>query len=250
MGLFFVFLKVKNLDKFAKSCYIQPSHQNKKERERDMFQVVRLLDTDRRGWTVYIDGVETGVCEITIVGPKGELRYGKRPEGYDAWVFREEAGGGSVTLLFTRDLNGNLLVGLIREKRANMGNAPVWCIMGGFVKHGESHEQAQQREAAQEGDINTSAAQILRGVPTNPNRAFFVADVEQAEGVHAYALQVPLEWLEAEEGSDFLRFKSHVLLSGTKGTSDVRFMPWKQAVLCSADSLARSAIAQLLTEEL
>lgn len=215
-----------------------------------MFQVSQLSETDRRGWTVFINGVETQVGMLEIVSSKGTLTYAKRPEGYDAWVFREEGGGGSVTLLFTRDLKGNLLVGLIREKRANMGDALVWCIMGGFVKQDESHEQAQQREAAQEGDINTAAAQMLPGVHTNPNRAFFVADVEQGEGVHAYALQIPLEWLEAEEGSEFLRFKSNVLLSGTKGTSDVRFMPWKQAVRCSADSLARSAIAQLLTEEL
>ncbi|MDO8590980.1 MAG: NUDIX hydrolase, partial [bacterium] len=170
--------------------------------------------------------------------------YGLRPEGYDSWVYREPQGGGEVTIPYVFTPEGELLVGLLREARANMGDQPVWCVIGGFVDAGESHEQAQVREASEEAGLDARKAQVLPGLPTNANRAFFVADAINNEGVHAFRLKINFNQLEPD--GQCWKLKDSALLPSFKKGADLRFFRWNEAITGSADGLARSAIAQLV----
>jgi len=179
----------------------------------------------------------------------GTLTYGRRPEGYDAWVFRETSGGGAVTLPYAVTPEGEILVGLLPEKRPNMGSMPVLCVVGGFVEPGETHEKAQAREAEQEAGINTVKAKKLGGVGINPNRAFFVADPGAGEGVQAFGLQLPFNMLEADDDLCW-KLKSANELASVKKASDLRFFRWRHAAHLSPDGLALAAIAKLIAEVL
>lgn len=208
------------------------------------FEMGQIPGNTERGWTVHIDDKRWKVGRIEIESRFGVLTYGLRPEGYDIWTFREEGGGGAVTLPYARTPEGELLVGLLLEKRANMGDQPVWCVIGGFVDPGETHAQAQARETGEETGLNTARAEELAGMATNANRAFFVADASAGEGVRAYGLELPFDWLEVD-GENF-KLKDAALLPSFKKASDVGFFPWRDAIARSPDALARSAIAQLL----
>ena len=148
-----------------------------------MFDMKPIPKDNARGWTVTIDGEErSGIGLIELSSRFGTLTYGLRPEGYDAWAFREEGGGGVVTIPYTIDPNGNVFVGLIQEKRTNMGSEPVLCVIGGFVDPDETHDSAQIRETAEESGLDARKSQHLDGAGANPNRAFFVADAMKGEG--------------------------------------------------------------------
>jgi len=215
-----------------------------KEGDAMAFEIVAIPEDKGRGWTVLINGKEQQVGKIEITSKFGTLSYGLRPEGFDGWAFREEGGGGAVTVPYARTPDGELLLGLVREKRANMGAEPVWCVIGGFIDPGESHEEAQTRETAEETGLDATRAEELTGLPANANRAFFVADAFGNEGVHAYGLELPFDQLE-EDGESW-QLKNAALLAGFKKVDEVRFFPWKDAIKRSPDALARSAIAQLL----
>lgn len=209
----------------------------------DNFKMQPIPSAKARGWTVKIDGKEQTVGLIELESKFGKLTYGLRPEGYDAWVFREAGGGGAVTVPYARTPEGELLVGLLLEKRANMGDEPVWCVIGGFLNKGETHQQALVRETAEESGLDAAKASELHGLRSNSNRAFFVADAKN-EGVLAGGLMLSYDELEAD-GRNW-KLKDAALLAGFKKAGDVRFFRWRDAIRVTADALARSAIAQLL----
>lgn len=213
------------------------------------FQIGTIPEGHKRGWKVLIDGKEQKVGRIEISSKFGTLTYGFRPEGYDGWAFLEQGGGGTITLPYTYTLDGELLVGLLLEKRPNMGDQPVWCAIGGFVDPGESHEQAQVREADEESGLSTAQAKEFPSMANNSNRGFFVADAGAHEGVHAYGLLMPFDWLEEEGGGNSWKLKLNTHLDHKKA-GDVRFFRWRDAIRQCPDSLARAAIAQLLAEVL
>lgn len=207
------------------------------------FQISPIPSEKDPGWKALVNGEEVVLRHLLLESRFGRLEYGQRPEGYDAWAFREAGGGGAVTVPYCYDTNGELLVGLLLEKRANMGPKPCWCVIGGFVDPGEAHEEAQARETQEETGLQTAKAKELGGKTTNANRAFFVADASQGEGVRAYASKLPFEWLEKdEEGYKLSKSASF----DHKKAEAVRFFPWREAVKKSPDALARAAIAQLL----
>lgn len=210
----------------------------------EKFEMQPIPSVKARGWAVKIDGKEQTVGSVELESKFGKLIYGLRPEGYDAWVFCEAGGGGAVTIPVSVMLGGKVFVGLILEKRANMGDKPVWCAIGGFLDPGETHEQTQVREAAEESGLNTMSAKNLPGLHINSNRAFFVADAA-SEGTRAYVLNVPEDMLELD-GGECWKLKASTLLPGFKKSGDVRFFEINEAILRTADALALAAMAKVM----
>jgi ADP-ribose pyrophosphatase YjhB (NUDIX family) len=211
-------------------------------------ELIGKIPSDKNaGWVVEIDGEEQKVGMIKISSKFGTFVYGLLAAGYDSWYFYEAGGGGAVTLPYSINENGELYVGLLPEKRPNMGGIYP-CVIGGFLKPGESHAAAQSREADEEAGLNLQA-EALHGVPTNSNRAFFVTDLQAGEGVNAFGMRIPFELLsEAENGSMCL--KTDTSLPGYAKSASVIFLPWKEAARLTPDSLARSAMLLLVAEVL
>ena len=219
-----------------------------------MFTITKIPLDKICGWTVYINGHKQRIEMIEVKSQFGTLTYGVRPEGYDSWVFKEQGGGGAVTVLYTYTPDGELYIGMILEDRPNMGDEQVWCVIGGFIKPSETHQDAQLRESVEEAGINVKAEQ-LPGLPMVSNRLFFVADVRCGEGVHAYALNVPFDQLKlideqmgAKGGFRFA--EENIKLGDFKKANQVTFFNWRDAIKITPDALGRAAIAQLLADVL
>jgi len=212
-----------------------------------LFKMVPIPDAvpDDRRWNVFIDGVEHRSSIIEIENLKyGVVTYGQRPEGYPSWVFAQQGGGGVITLPYVIPVDGEILVGLIKEKRANMGEEPVWCVIGGFVDPNETHREAQARELAEEaGFLEVMRSVEMPGLPINADRAFFVADSAKGEGDHAFMYRISEGELEAD--GDSFKLKDAALFPGFKKASELRFFPWRKAVQITADGLALAALAKL-----
>ncbi|MEK7575030.1 MAG: hypothetical protein AAB511_02245 [Patescibacteria group bacterium] len=203
----------------------------------------------KRGWTITADGVIIRPRKLTLESRFGVWTYGVRPEGYDSIVIGEAAGGGAATLPYSYAPDGRLLVGLVMENRPNMGDEPTPCLMGGFVKLGETHAQAQTRFGVEEGGMNTGSAKELQGFPANFNRAYCVADAKADEGLHVFAVEIDHGVLDSVANFSWkLKPTAHWMLPGAKNPDALRFFTWRMAVRETADALARSAIAQLLAD--
>lgn len=210
--------------------------------------VMTSVPPEQRRWTVEIDGEKVSVGMVVFTHPNfGTVTYGLRPEGYDAWVVREPGGGGAATVPYARTPDGELLVALLRESRANMGDEPVWDLIGGFIDPGETHAEAQVREAEEETGLDTVRAHELPGLPAAANRAYWVADAKAGEGLHVWGIEVPFSHLEVDETFGGYKLKSSIGIEERKA-AHVRFFPWREAVKCTPCALTRAAIAQLLAD--
>lgn len=209
--------------------------------------MISIPPDKKRGWEVTIDGIKMHPSIVRIESKFGELIYGLRPEGYDAWVFKEIGGGGAVTIPFVIDQkNGTLLVGLLPESRPNMGGLQL-CAVGGFIDPGESHKDAAVREAEEESGLDIEAEKI-EGVTFNSNRAFFVADPSCGEGMHTWGVRIPFEWLSFNnnDGTWHIAQLPNGSAERLGKATKVVFMPWIRAVRESADGIALAAIARLV----
>ena len=213
--------------------------------KKKVFTVKSVPRGANRGWKVKIDGVPQEVGKVEIASRFGVLTYGQRPEGWDGWVFKETGGGGAVTLPFTRMSDGTVLIGLIPEKRPNMGGEEL-CIVGGFVSPGESHDDAQTRVAENEAGLKTTCATELPGWPFDCNRLFFVADSAKGEGLHAYCLEIPEEYVV--HGEDGFYYDIPDEDRGRFGKiANVVLMPIHCAIRATPDGIALAAIARLMS---
>lgn len=209
------------------------------------FKIREIKDGEKHSWIVLIDGVEQKVGKIEIISKFGEVIYGMRPEGYDSWCFHEQGGGGTVTIPYSLTPRGELLVGLISEKRPNMGENPVWCAIGGFIEPKETHENANIREANEETGLDAKKAKELPGPFINPNRAFFITDsfnedLSKREGTHFYGLEVPYDKLDGD-----YKLSDPNFFTDFKKAGNIRFFNWGDAIKCTSDALALSGIAKL-----
>lgn len=212
------------------------------------FQMSPIPADKKRGWKVTIDGQEVSPGLIEIESGYGKLTYGLRPEGYDSWVFRQTNGGGVVTIPFSYSPSGELLIALVLEDRPNMGDKPVWCIIGGFVGPKELQEQAQQRLAKKEAGINTVKARKLGGAVPVCNRLFFVADAQAGEGDVGYSLMIPPDHLEPD--GDCWKLSNAALLPDYKKSGEVRFFHWRTAAMMCPDGIADSNLLKFIAEVL
>jgi len=202
------------------------------------FKITRIPDDKKKGWSAEINGEKVEINRLKLTSKFGELEYGLKPEGYDGWIFKEQGGGGVITIPYT-EIRDEIYVGLKLENRPNMGGR-IFCAIGGFLDPKEIAEDAQKREAMEEANMDTKEAVILEGAPINPNRAFFVTKIK--EGIKVFSFKVPTTSIEKpiDEGSFILKAKY------LEKDSTIRFIRWQDAVMMTSDGIAKAGIAQLL----
>lgn len=215
------------------------------------FEMKVLEKGDKKGWTAEVRAKLLGLSRIIrdvrffeLKSKFGTLRYGKRPEGYDAWTF--EYPGGAVTVPYAFTPENELLVALVREARANIEGGALFNAIGGFVKPNETVEDAQVRASEAETGL-LREAEMLPGPHSVADRAFFVSNPDTGQGCNrVFGMQIPFaELVPAEEGGYAV-----ASLGDFKKADDVRFFPWREAVQRTPDGIARAAIAQLLAAKL
>ena len=214
------------------------------------FQMSAILPDKKKEWKVIVDGMELStVSMVEISSSFGKLTYGLRPEGYDGWVFHEQKGGGSILLPFIK-IGDELFIGLISERRPNMGDEPVWNCIGGFVYPGESHHETMELENGDESGFDVHQAFELCGPPMNANRALFIADPSAGEGIHVFAIQLNPQSNNNIVGicGEFWEFQGSLI--GFKKDSTVRFFKCREAIWLTPCALTRAAIAHLLADVL
>lgn len=196
-------------------------------------------------WKVFLNGeLRTDVRHILLESEFGSLEWGLDPLAeFIRWAWFESGGGGAVTVpYFRHPETGVLHAGLITENRWNMGGETL-CVIGGFVKPGQTHQQAADEEALEETGLELVGT-LLHGVPANGNRLYFVADYREDKGLKAYASEVPFSRVKpAQDGL-------YVLEGGIVGAKrvDVLFLPWREAIRNTPDLIARGALAQLVAD--
>ena len=211
-----------------------------------MFEIKPVPADKALTWTVKVDGKEISPRLLEINSDYGNFKLGWRPEGYHGWAFKPGKGG-AMTLPYSRTPQGDLIVALVHEHRPNMGARKVYCPLGGFVEVGEAADVAAARESMEEGGIDTKGATKLPGVDMNTDRMYYIMEEDDTWGMQAYGLQVPFERLEPA-GDDLWRPAAGLI--SHKKESDLYFMPWRTAIVRSADTLALAGIARLLSEVL
>lgn len=134
-----------------------------------------------------------------------------------------------------------------------MNSDPTWdpakcgARWGGAVDAGESQEEAARRESTEEGGLDTIGAKKLPGVSINNDRMYYVMQESDNWGMQIFALEIPFSLLRQDLEDRHVIEKGRISHSKE---SDLYFLPWKKAVLISADALALAGIARLLREVL
>ncbi len=196
-------------------------------------------------FTLTVNGEKVESPRHMVLSSKyGEVYFGMRPEGFAGWAYREP--GGAVTLPFTKTPEGEIMVGLISENRHNMSSKPSWCIPGGILKPGESHDAAQVRETIEETGLNTVEAVPLGLI--NWNRLYHITSLDIGDGLMTYACAIPFSNLEEKDGHMVLRDDRKI--QGVKPEAILTFFPWRQAMKLSGDGMGIATIGLLIAQEL
>ncbi|MEK7514452.1 MAG: NUDIX domain-containing protein [Patescibacteria group bacterium] len=219
--------------------------------EKTIGEVVQVLEGfmkpfekgEERKYRIFADGKEIFPETLRIEG-HGECAWmlGTRPEGWQGLLYREVGGGGSVTVPWVRMENGDILVGMVHEKRPNMGESPVWCAIGGMITPGETREQARLREGEEESGMKTHDAHFLPGPGVVQDRLFYIANIEKGEGVQCFGKEYSMDILEPA-GESVWRPKLGTI--NHKKESLTHFFHLQDAALMTSDSLMMSAILKL-----
>lgn len=200
------------------------------------FSVLPIVDGTDNPWSVYINGVlAPSVQHIAIMSEKyGQVRYGMRAgDEYPGPTIEE--GKGSVTLPVCVLPSGQKVVGMIVEKRANMGEDPSLCALGGVagIQEEKTACTLQIEKSEEKVGINSSGAEKYGGLPATCNRLFSVCDPRtRTNGNRFYRLEIPPEALElADDG--FYQLTPEVSMGGK--SSQLRFIPIEQVPELTGD---------------
>lgn len=216
----------------------------------EKFEMSPIPSGTKRGWKILLNGQEIdGVEKLELSHPEyGRVIYGMygKDETFDSWAF--EAINGSFLIPYCW-INRKLFVGLLWEKRPNMGDIEEFtlCVVGGGVEPDETYHEAIIREAEEEASLGRFKSFILPGKAVVVDRFRSIANVSRGEGLHFFACEVPLENLSKLD-------ETHYKIVGlpeseeknTGKVGNVEFMPWWLAIENTADTIALAAIARLL----
>ncbi|HEX3099431.1 MAG TPA: NUDIX hydrolase [Patescibacteria group bacterium] len=177
----------------------------------------------------------------------GTLYFGKWSDGHIGWRWQEEGGGGPITIPYSFDGNGQLLIGLRKEMRDNLGGERL-CAIGGFKDPGETNEAAQAREAMEECDMDTAKAIPSHAPPFISNRNYFIGDANEDEGIHPFFLEIPSAWLVSKGSETYALQAGKIDPETIKNQQSVVFLPWQRAINETVDGIARAGIATLVAD--
>lgn len=229
-------------------------------------EIIRPLTAEeekKRGWRVELTIGDGNISDITAL-TSGlrlynekmgiEIRYGMRAEGYDGILFHEPSGGGSVLIPYVIH-EGELYIGLVEERRKNMGGN-VLDAPGGFIDPGETPFETATREFEEETGATADKNKVIDlneyYEPANSNRAI-VDTSRKGEGAHFYAIEFTKEQVELsanlELGVPILLFKKGSIkpVENNKGAEKIfgcRFYPWHIAATRS-DMFANAMFSRL-----
>lgn len=164
----------------------------------------------KRGWTVMINGeIVPVVSSLSIRHDKMgiDFNYGQHPDGYDSIGIHEQGGGGAATVPYAI-IEGQLMIGVVAQKRVAAGGV-VLEIPRGFLDLGETHDETALRETKEETGLDVIKSRLEKlGSEMNPNSTFFNTSRE-GEGVSYYAIQVlpnELDKVTMPDGSSHYTF--------------------------------------------
>ncbi len=200
---------------------------------------------DGQGWTGIItlkDGAVIDMAAVAKIDTFQErlgaaISYGKRPEGYDAFVTTEKGGGGSISVAYF--FNGehtrkNLHVAVIREMR---NGRVVLNLPRAFLKPGQQHLTLAEETAKVEFGLDVPFKTNPLGNALNSNSAWLLTN--QGEGCRFFSLLVNKRALQLISGMGYFKFKNEVIPSDKEDVAGKRlvasiFMPVSK-ILQNAD---------------
>jgi len=169
---------------------------------RDAYTVESLTDTGiERGWRIEIDGEQIDAGLLVLDNPELgiTMTYGRRPEGYDGPVLREEHGGVVMVPYFV-DGEGDLYIGVVRERRLTVDEpSQLFNVPRGMKEAGELSEKSAAREYEEETGLEAaSAATIKLATSVNASSTFF--DTTRGGGADFYASKFLGQVVRNDEG--------------------------------------------------
>lgn len=196
-----------------------------------------------QGWEFHPDNDPEGNLKgFRLTSRFGTLCYGKSPAGnYDTWWFEEIGGGGACTLPYAVDPStGKTFVGLLAQRRPLQDeNEPVLGVPRGFIKAGETHDEAAVREYQEEtGDVSSPVVVRLQGDGANPNNAFFDT---RGGGVQFFAVQVPWAQLKENPSGEGLVYNKDEI------TEEQRLEGIERCVFVESDMRRIAALGDMMT---
>lgn len=163
-------------------------------------------------WRLSVDGMPVPWNQrIELVHDRfGTINVGKSPSGtFDQWAFHESGGGGSVIVPYAVLQKGDLLIGVLQQKRPLQdAEVPVWNVPRGFMAPGETPFQTAGREFGEEvGQLPEGMVpHELCGDPVNPNSTFFETWGKRnggtQEGITFFGIRFPERLLRLKHWND------------------------------------------------
>lgn len=184
-----------------------------------------INDPSKNQWTLKINGeIIEGVKFLELYNPNfGEITYGKHPRGYDCWFFHENGGGGEITILYFKDSDGLLYISLLKENRVNMGGEN-YCAIGGFFDPTDANKHSAVHRETEEETGLTFQLEELPGLLVNTNRAVFITNAKENDGLICYCAEISTQEVEKDPlDNNLYKFKSH--LENPK-SANIKFVPW------------------------
>ncbi len=155
------------------------------------------------GWKPSVTIIEGKLAWMKLENEKMGVRmeYGLSPAGnYDQPIIAESGGGGAVAVPFTvNPITGQRYLGFLQQQRPLQSDQPLFCFPRGFKAPEETHEEAADKEFREETGEGQFTITHLKGLPVNPNSAFFLT---RGGGVEFFAIRIPWEALN-QDGDHF-----------------------------------------------